>query len=536
MKYNKKSGSDDAEQAMFANYMHLRMKRSILPAFLILFLLPALQLLQSCANIIPPGGGPKDSLPPVMVLANPKDSTLHFKGNRITIQFDEYVTIDNPQENLIVSPYPKNQPQVDGKLRTITVKLKDSLEANTTYAINFGHSIKDVNEGNIARQLTYVFSTGDYIDSNYLEGSVQLAENGKLDSTLIVVLHRNLNDSAIYKLRPRYYAKLDGKGHFRFNNLPAAQFSIYAMPNDYNKRYDDSTRLFAFSDSTISVGTHTTPVQLYAFQEYKEQPKRPNQSTSTGSNNNNKKKEKEEDKRLKITGTSLAGPEQDILNPMYFTFNRPLRTFDTTRFILTDTNYKPLPIQPAFSWADTTATRIRIKYPWQADKQLRLIIDTLAAIDSNDVHLYRRDTLHFNTRKESAYGSVKLHFAGIDFAKHVMLQILQNDKIVDSVFITQKEWSRKLYQPGDYELRVLYDTNNDSTWTTGHFWMTDKKSQPELVVPAKPAKITVRGNWDNEWDVSPGNPFETGEDANKPGGGRTPGARPGGGVPPVRRQ
>lgn len=513
---------------MFANYMRLRMKHSYFPVFAIAVLVAALQLLPSCANIVPPSGGPRDSLPPVLVRAMPRDSMTHFTSNKIVIEFDEYVTIDNPTENLIVSPYPKNQPQVDGKLRTITVKLRDSLEANTTYAINFGHSIKDVNEGNIARELTYVFSTGDYIDSNYLEGQVQLAETGKLDTTLIAILHRDLNDSAVYKLAPRYYAKLDGQGHFYFHNLPASKFNLFIMPNDYGKKYDDSTKLFAFSDSAIQVSTHTQPVTLYAYNEYKEQPKKPVTNTNATGNKKKDKSKDEEDKRLKITATTVNGGEQDVLSDMQISFSRPLRSFDSSQFILTDTNYKALPQQLSIKWADTTATKLTLKYPWKPATDFRLIINKQAATDSADINIFKTDTLEFSTKKEAAYGSIKLHFENFDFAKHPILHIIQNDKTVDSVFITRKLWSARLYQPGDYELRILYDTNNDSIWTPGQFWMSATKRQPEIVAPAKPAKINVRSNWDNEWDISPGNAFDSQEPGKngplknftgKPGGG-----------------
>ncbi|GGH80976.1 hypothetical protein GCM10011379_52650 [Filimonas zeae] len=513
---------------MFANYMRLRMKHSYFPAFAIAVLLAALQLLPSCANIVPPSGGPRDSLPPVLVRAVPRDSVTNFTGNKIVIEFDEYVTIDNPMENLIVSPYPKNQPQVDGKLRTITVKLRDSLEANTTYAINFGHSIKDVNEGNVARELTYVFSTGDYIDSNFLEGQVQLAETGKLDTTLIAILHRDLNDSAVYKRSPRYYAKLDGQGHFQFTNLPASKFNLFIMPNDYGKKYDDSTKLFAFLDSAIEVSTHTPPVTLYAYNEYKEQPKKPSTNTNTSGNRKKDKNKDEEDKRLKITATSVNGGEQDVLGDMQISFSRPLRSFDSSQFILTDTNYKVLPKQLSVEWADTTATKLTLKYPWQPAQYFKLIINSKAATDSGDVNIHKTDTLEFSTKKENAYGSIKLHFENIDYAKRPMLLIQQNEKTIDSVFITQKQWSVKLFQPGDYDLRILYDTNNDSTWTPGQFWLSETRRQPEIVVPAKPAKINVRANWDNEWDVSPGSPFDS-EEPGRKGPGRNPGGLSGAG-------
>ena len=114
----------------------------------------------------------------------------------------------------------KNNPLIEYKLKNVTIKLKDSLEANTTYTINFGKSIRDVNEGNEAKNFTYTFSTGNSIDSNTLSGKIILAEDGKIDSTLIAILHRNTNDTAIYKTKPRYIAKLKGDGSFTFKNLP----------------------------------------------------------------------------------------------------------------------------------------------------------------------------------------------------------------------------------------------------------------------------------------------------------------------------
>jgi len=175
-----------------------------------------------CANIIPPQGGPRDSIPPVLLKVTPGDSTRNFTGNKITFTFDEFIELQDIQGNLNVSPSPKINPVVDYKLNTVTVKLKDSLESNTTYSINFGNAIKDFNEGNPAKGLTYTFSTGKYIDSLELSGKVILAENGKIDTTLMIMLHTNPDDSAVVKDRPRYIVKLDGSGNFIFKNLPLA--------------------------------------------------------------------------------------------------------------------------------------------------------------------------------------------------------------------------------------------------------------------------------------------------------------------------
>ena len=119
-----------------------------------------------CAQIIPPTGGPKDTLAPVLLQAVPRDSTTNFTGNKITLNFDEYVQLDNNlQEQLIVSPTPKVAPSIEAKLKTVTIKIKDTLEPNTTYSIDLGNALKDINEGNALRNFTYLFTTGSKFDS-----------------------------------------------------------------------------------------------------------------------------------------------------------------------------------------------------------------------------------------------------------------------------------------------------------------------------------------------------------------------------------
>ncbi|MGZ8517573.1 MAG: Ig-like domain-containing protein, partial [Chitinophagaceae bacterium] len=202
------------------------MKRLILLLLLLLFLIQQIVVLPGCATIIPPEGGPRDSLPPVLLKANPADSSLNFDDKTIVFSFDEYVDADNYQQEMIISPIPSNMPTVTRKLQTVTVKLRDTLEPNTTYTINFGNAIKDVNEANIMRDFTYTFSTGSYFDSLEFRGNVLVAETGEVDTTLTVMLHRTNIDSAVIKEKPRYIAKTDGRGDFQFKNLPPDTFYV----------------------------------------------------------------------------------------------------------------------------------------------------------------------------------------------------------------------------------------------------------------------------------------------------------------------
>lgn len=439
--------------------------------------------------MIPPGGGPRDSLPPVLIMATPKDSTTHFTGDRIALNFDEFVQIENGFENILVSPTPTNIPIINTHFRTVNIRIKDTLEPNTTYSINFGNALKDINEGNIATNFTYLFSTGSTLDSNTISGNVIMAETGKVDTTLIVVLHRNLDDSAVVKERPRYIAKLNGKGHFEFRNLAAETFALYAIPNEFSKRYDDTTKPFAFADSAIN-STNNKPLTLYAYTLPKIDTAPPKSKTPAAAKN--KEDSKKEDKQLKFSINFDAG-RQDLLKNLEITFDKKITKFDSSKVTLLDqdsnvvTNYSIVP--------DTNKTKFTIAYKWPENTQYKLILAKDAFADSAGTTLSKNDTIKFSTKRAADYGSVRLRFKNLDFSKNPVLQIVQNDKVTDSIPLTQKEWYRKLYEPGEYEIRILYDKNKNGTWDPGKFF--GAHIQPEIVETLK-VKLSIRANWDNE--------------------------------------
>ncbi len=475
-------------------------------------------VLSSCANIIPPSGGPKDTLPPVLVSAVPKDSLTSFNAYKIVLNFDEYVQLDNVMENLVVSPNPQTQPVVTGKLRTVTIRLRDSLLPNTTYTLNFGDAVKDVNEGNEKKNFSYIFSTGKTIDHHTLSGKVILAETGAIDTTLIAVLQKNLDDSEIIKHRPLYYAKLDGKGSFQFRNLPAGTFAVYALPNDYTKKYDDSTKLFAFLNAPVSLedSVMQMPVTLYAYAQFKEQPKKSSSSGETSNSNSkvstlssdDKKKADEEKKHLRFA-SNLDNNTQDILTNFQLTFSHKLKVFDTSKIYFTDTNY--IRINGAQFNLDTSAKIVTLYYKWPEDKSYKLIITKTAVADSSGITISKNDTLNFTTKKETDYGSITLRFSGLDFSQNPVLQMVQNDKVVDSIPLTTAEWHRDIYEPGDYEMRILYDKNKNGTWNAGDF---AKKLQPEIV-QAIPDKLHIRNDWENEAEINLNEPRPKSKSAKK---------------------
>jgi methionine-rich copper-binding protein CopC len=442
-----------------------------------------------CANIVPPSGGPRDSIPPYAVYAKPKDSTTNIAPKEILISFNEYITTNAIQEQLIVSPNIKNNPLVDQRLNMVRIRLSDSLNANTTYSLQFGNALRDVNEGNIAQNFTYVFSTGDYIDTGKLYGKVQIAETGLVDSSLIAVLHPIDNDSAIFKDKPAYYTRINGQGIFEFNFLPSKDFNIYILPNDYNKRYDDSTKLFAFLNNTVHPTKTNDSIQLYAFEA---SPKKEKKSASNSSVKNAKKQAPV----LKYS-SNLEGNEKDILSSLTLNFETPIRLNDSFKIGITDTNLIKLETAQVMV-NKQNKQQVEIEFPWEANTDYKLVLPQKSIQDSLSNFLVKADTIRFKTKPESSYGTAILRVNGFQQFEQPVLLLIQDQKVKFSYPITQNVLRIPLLPPGDYQLKLLMDVNQNGRWDTGKFM--GKKLQPELVRNLN-LNLNIRVNWDNEMNL-----------------------------------
>jgi hypothetical protein len=461
-----------------------------IPAIL-LGCLVAIALIQmgGCANIVPPSGGPRDSIPPYAVYAKPKDSSTNIAPKEILISFNEYITTNALQEQLIVSPNIKNNPLIDQRLNMLRVRLSDSLNTNTTYSLQFGNALRDVNEGNIAQNYTYVFSTGSHIDTGKLYGKVQLAETGLVDSTLIAVLHPVENDSAIYKDKPNYYTRINGQGIFEFKFLPSEDFNIYIVPNDYNKRYDDSTKLFAFLNSSVNPLQTKDSIQLYAFEASPKKEKK--LATIAGAKNT-----KKQSPVLKYS-INLEGIEKDILSPLTLNFETPVRLNDSFTIGITDTNLVKQEGLTALVNAQNKQ-QVEIRFPWEAKTDYKLVLPQKSILDTLSNFLVKADTIRFKTKPESSYGSAIIRINGFQQFEHPVLLLIQDQIVKFSYPITQNLLRIDLLPPGDYQLKLLTDANQNGRWDTGKF--IGKKLQPELVRNLK-LILNIRANWDNEMNL-----------------------------------
>ncbi len=449
-----------------------------------------------CAQVGMPTGGPRDTLAPVLSRSTPVARDLNFKGNKIVLTFDEYVEIQDVQNNVLVSPVQKNNPDIRSLLRTVTVKLKDSLRPNTTYSINFGNSIKDVNEGNVFKNYTYIFSTGNQIDSLTLSGRVFMAETGLVDTTLNVLLYKDANDSSVLKTRPDYMARINADGSFKFDYLPAAAFNIYALKDgDGGKFYNSKSETFAFRTDNKKVNTTDTATDLTLYAYVQEKP-RTQAATLSKSPALPAAKNTKNDKRLRYQASLGQPPLQDLYTPLQLTFTNSIKTFDTQKIYLSDTNYVRLGgVKTTF---DSTRRIVSFQpSSWQPESKYVLLIDKTSIEDSTGATLTKNDTLRFATKRVEDYGKLLLRFTGLDIKLHPVLLIMQNDVIKSSYPLTANEWSNGTFSPGEYVLRILYDTNNNGVWDPGNY---SKNLQPEKVVGI-PQKLSLRANWDNERDI-----------------------------------
>jgi len=172
-----------------------------------------LGVLMSCAQVKSLDGGQKDTQAPQLLSIFPEQQSTRFKANTIVLTFDEYVQVNDLSTELVVSPPLDRMPIARVKKRSVFVELQEPLEENTTYTFNFGNAISDINEGN-KLDLVYVISTGDYIDSLKIKGTVKDAWKKEPFEGLRVMLYRNASDTVVLKKTPSYFTKVDKSGNF----------------------------------------------------------------------------------------------------------------------------------------------------------------------------------------------------------------------------------------------------------------------------------------------------------------------------------
>ncbi|SHL68403.1 Ig-like domain-containing protein [Flavobacterium xanthum] len=526
------------------------LKNNLKYAFLLLLL-----IVVGCAKRGSITGGLKDTIAPVLKMSFPENFSTNFKGNEIKLIFDENVKLKNLSKQLIISPPMKNEPLIlpTTASKTITIKIKDTLQANTTYSFNFGQSIADNNEGNPYNQFKYVFSTGAFIDSLSLGGSIKSAFDREVESFVSVMLYEvndSFKDSIVYKDVPRYVTNtLDSLKTFRLENLKAGKYLLVAM-KDYNSnnKYNPKTDKIGFSKDFITIPNDT----VYELEIFKEtlpfKTFKPIQASGNrlllgyeGKINSGISKPKIILKNnTEILSTVITKfPKKDSLQIWYkpikadsltlaaakenyqanFSFKIKDQKKDTLSIIALQTN--TLKFRERFTLESNTPlirfenskmklinnSKTTVPFTTEYDEfNQKLYFDFKKEPSENytfeilpgaltDFFEQTNDTLNYKiaTKTTSDYGNLTVTLQNVKhFPLIIELTNLKGDVLNSEYTENNTTIDFNLIEPALYTLRIIYDTNKNKEWDTGNY--LEKRQAEEVLYFSK--EIDVRANWD----------------------------------------
>jgi uncharacterized protein (DUF2141 family) len=511
----------------------------------------------SCAKRGTITGGLKDTIAPTLKISFPENFNTNFKGNEIKLVFDENVKLKNLNKQLVISPPMKYEPIISptSATKSISIKIKDTLQANTTYSFNFGQSIADNNEGNPINQFKYVFSTGDHIDSLALGGRIKDAYDIEAEPFVSVMLYEvndTFKDSVIYKENPRYITNtLDSLKTFRLENLKAGKYLLIALKDlNNNNKFDPKKEKIGFIKHFITIPNDT----VYELELFKEtlpfKAFKPNQASGNrllmSYEGNMKLAESRPKIILKNNATTLPTiitqfPKKDSLQIWY----KPIKV-DSLALIVTKDSYKDnfsfkikdqkkdtlsitalqngtLNFRDRFTLEtvtplvgfdnskiqltnkDSTAVAFKTEYD---DFNQKLFFDfkkeplekytiTILPGALTDFFDMSNDTLSYKltTKSTADYGNLRVQLQNVKYFPVIIeLTNKKGDIIATEYSENSTTIDFNLLEPALFTLRIIYDQNKNKVYDTGNY--LEKKYAEEVIYFSK--EIDIRANWDVE--------------------------------------
>lgn len=517
-------------------------------------------IVSGCASMQSPTGGPKDTIPPSVIEENPKNLTKNFTAQKVEIEFSEFVKLTNEYTEISISPAMDIPPEFRSKKENLEIEFKQQLEANTTYSINFGKAIADVNESNILKNYSYVFSTGNEIDSLSISGRViNSLTKEKLKEVTVFVLPIN-QDTLFGKKKASVFNITDTAGTFKLSNLRENTYRLYALLEQGGDRiYNSENEEIGFLSNPLQLTKDTSGIILQVFKEY------PNTFTI-------KDRRIEGDGRISLTfNKPVTEPSITIIEPanldqsktVEFSLRRdsatiwlPELNFDTidvavnsagkaldtvtlrrskrdtyVKSLVASDNLTGSKIRPGSELIlkftspiqsyqesqitlleDSTITKgyqivkipnslrtYSLKYPWKTKKQytLKLAENAFTDILGTKSKLYSKK---FELDVEDNYGSISINVSVPDTTKSYLIQWLNERKEVIKQNTIKKNTVLNYirYPTAKYSIRVIYDVNNNGEWDTGNL---KAGRQPEKSWSFEKT-IALRPNWDLEENIT----------------------------------
>lgn len=243
----------------------------LLPLF---YLLSLYTVTSSCAQQQQLSGGPRDTFPPNLIteLSTPNFQT-NFEKKDIQLVFDEYIELRDVIKQVVVSPPLQYIPKVKRikgfKTAEFQFNEEEVLKEGVTYAISFGESIRDLTEGNEVENLQFLFSTGDYIDSLEMSGTITDVLTGDPIPDALFMLYENFADTVVRTEKPYYFGKADNEGKFTIKYLKAGAFKGFALEDqDLNYLFNIPKERIGFTLDSIIINDSTeTTIQIQLFEE-----------------------------------------------------------------------------------------------------------------------------------------------------------------------------------------------------------------------------------------------------------------------------
>lgn len=515
-----------------------------------------------CANIQQPTGGPRDTIPPQLLVEYPTNLSTHFSERRIVLSFDEFVKLNNPSREISISPEMETFPEVVVRRRDVEITLPDSLAENTTYVINFGKAIADNNEGNPFENYSYVFSTGDAIDSLSISGRVFDAKTNEPVLEASVILIPVSQDSTFGKRKANIFATTDSSGNFKLNYLREDQYRIYALQEQNNDRiYNSPEEGIAFLKDSLDLQADTAGILLWLSVQNPEELRIMDRQIESNGRIFIRFNRPLNDPTIRITHPEELNETKQLLynstQDTAFMWVSDL-TFDSIKFeiregdIIRDSLLIRRPAGDRYNRAITITNNLN-RMMVNNVKHLQLFSNTpIKSLDRNKIILYEdsvkvtnyrleQDSINhlqygvrYNWKSNKSYilsleeGAFEGYFeeenpvTNFTFTRddgdrygHLTLTFkLPSDSVSQYLLEFMDEANTTVYQrditsqdttihykdylEGKYRIRVIYDANNNNQWDPGHL---NTKTQAERIWYYDKI-FNIRPNWDQEETIT----------------------------------
>ena len=526
-----------------------------------IFLIPIVliwlaSMVSGCASMQSPTGGPKDSIPPEIVKELPKNFTKNFTAKKIEIEFNEFVKLNNEYTEISVSPAMDIPPGFRVKKENLEIEFKQELEANTTYSINFGKAIADVNESNILKNYSYVFSTGNEIDSLSISGKViNSLTKEKLKDVTVFILPVS-QDSLFGKKKASVFNITDTAGTFKLSNLREDTYKLYALLEQGGDRiYNGQDEEIGFLQNPLKLTKDTSGIVLQVFKQYPSlfmvkdrriegdgrinltfnrpivdptitiiEPASINQSKTVEFSQSRDSatvwlpelsfdsidvvvnsadkaldtvtlRRNKRDTYIKslVASDNLSGSKIRPGSELILKFSSPIESYQESQITLLEDS---IPAKGYQLVKDPNSLRIyKLKYPWKLKKQyvLKLAENAFTDVLGTKSKVY---TKKFELDVDDNYGSISINVSVPDTTKTYLVQWLNERKEVLRQNSVKKNTLLNYirYPTAKYLIRVIYDVNTNGEWDTGN---VKEGRQPEKTWNFEKT-ISLRPNWDLE--------------------------------------